>query len=311
MRLTCPNCGAEYDVPEGLIPPAGKHVQCTACHTRWFRRGEAREDLSEDEILRKLETRAARPGPRLVPPGGVEGATAFGASDRMASEAEDPDDDVEDWTEEAPAEPRPEEEPREVAAAPAPAEPRAGVAPVSAPVAFPLTPDRPRVPRNTESAPAPSRPGGSSTPEPTKPGAPPTAPRAAAPETGPAPSSTPAAPEISPPAPSSASVEAGQAPRTDPRPELREAPRHTPRIELSEGEPSVSPPPRRRRFLPGFLLALLLAGLAFEIYIWRAPLAEQVPAAAPAIRGYADAVDTAREWLGTRFGRPSEAPPAP
>lgn len=57
MRLTCPNCGVEYEVPEGLIPTAGKHVQCSACHTRWFVRAAAREELSEDQILRKLETR--------------------------------------------------------------------------------------------------------------------------------------------------------------------------------------------------------------------------------------------------------------
>lgn len=61
MRLTCPNCGAEYEVPEGMIPPGGKHVQCTNCHTRWFMRGVARQTLSEDQILRRLE---ARDGPR-------------------------------------------------------------------------------------------------------------------------------------------------------------------------------------------------------------------------------------------------------
>ena len=39
MRLTCPNCGAEYEASDGMVPPAGRHVQCTACHTRWFVRG--------------------------------------------------------------------------------------------------------------------------------------------------------------------------------------------------------------------------------------------------------------------------------
>ena len=65
MRLTCPNCGAEYETPEGLIPAGGKHVQCTACHTRWFARG-AQAALSEDQILARLETRGARPRPTLV-----------------------------------------------------------------------------------------------------------------------------------------------------------------------------------------------------------------------------------------------------
>ena len=67
MRLTCPNCGAEYEVPDGMVPPAGRHVQCTSCHTRWFVRGGARPALSEDQILQRLENRAPRPRPVAVP----------------------------------------------------------------------------------------------------------------------------------------------------------------------------------------------------------------------------------------------------
>ena len=50
MRLTCPNCGAEYDVADGMVPAAGRHVQCTACHTRWFvaRRPGAGADRGPD-----------------------------------------------------------------------------------------------------------------------------------------------------------------------------------------------------------------------------------------------------------------------
>ena len=65
MRLTCPNCGAEYDVSDGMVPAAGRHVQCTACHTRWFVRGVPGAGLTEDQILRRLETWS--PGPRPVP----------------------------------------------------------------------------------------------------------------------------------------------------------------------------------------------------------------------------------------------------
>jgi predicted Zn finger-like uncharacterized protein len=65
MRLTCPNCGAEYEVSDGMIPAAGRHVQCTACHTRWFVRGAAGTGLTEDQILRRLETWS--PGPRPLP----------------------------------------------------------------------------------------------------------------------------------------------------------------------------------------------------------------------------------------------------
>ncbi|SHE90870.1 MJ0042 family finger-like domain-containing protein [Litoreibacter ascidiaceicola] len=36
MRLVCPNCDAEYEVDDGLIPPEGRDVQCSNCTTTWF-----------------------------------------------------------------------------------------------------------------------------------------------------------------------------------------------------------------------------------------------------------------------------------
>lgn len=36
MRLTCPNCGAQYEVPDNVIPEAGRDVQCSNCGDTWF-----------------------------------------------------------------------------------------------------------------------------------------------------------------------------------------------------------------------------------------------------------------------------------
>lgn len=36
MRLTCPNCGAQYEVPEDVIPDEGRDVQCSNCGFTWF-----------------------------------------------------------------------------------------------------------------------------------------------------------------------------------------------------------------------------------------------------------------------------------
>ena len=36
MRLTCPNCGAQYEVPDDVIPTDGRDVQCSNCGTTWF-----------------------------------------------------------------------------------------------------------------------------------------------------------------------------------------------------------------------------------------------------------------------------------
>ncbi|SIS55787.1 MJ0042 family finger-like domain-containing protein [Roseivivax lentus] len=36
MRLTCPNCNAQYEVPVDVIPEAGRDVQCSNCGHTWF-----------------------------------------------------------------------------------------------------------------------------------------------------------------------------------------------------------------------------------------------------------------------------------
>ncbi len=36
MRLTCPNCGAQYEVPIEVIPQDGRDVQCSNCGDTWF-----------------------------------------------------------------------------------------------------------------------------------------------------------------------------------------------------------------------------------------------------------------------------------
>ncbi len=36
MRLTCPNCNAQYEVPDEVIPESGRDVQCSNCEKTWF-----------------------------------------------------------------------------------------------------------------------------------------------------------------------------------------------------------------------------------------------------------------------------------
>lgn len=125
MRLTCPNCGARYEVDDAMIPPEGRDVQCSECSTTWFQPGRRSE---------------ARPPPRTFP---LEEASeaedreaAFAdEKDREAAPAEgDEDPGVPEWpgaepeeTEAAPEdegapppEATPEPEPDEAPAAPVP-----------------------------------------------------------------------------------------------------------------------------------------------------------------------------------------------
>lgn len=44
MRLTCPNCGARYEIDDALIPAKGRDVQCSNCSTNWFQSGAVAVD---------------------------------------------------------------------------------------------------------------------------------------------------------------------------------------------------------------------------------------------------------------------------
>ncbi len=53
MRLTCPNCDAQYEVPDGAIPPEGRDVQCSNCSNTWYQHHpdhpEAATDVESDD----------------------------------------------------------------------------------------------------------------------------------------------------------------------------------------------------------------------------------------------------------------------
>lgn len=76
MRLICPNCGAEYEVPDDVVPEAGRDVQCSACGQTWF----------------------ATPEGVSPPEGMIEDTPPFADEDRLVADpdAPDPDDDDDD-----------------------------------------------------------------------------------------------------------------------------------------------------------------------------------------------------------------------
>ena len=49
MILTCPNCGTQYVVKDGAIPPEGRHVRCAACKHSWHQDPEPLE-LTESDV---------------------------------------------------------------------------------------------------------------------------------------------------------------------------------------------------------------------------------------------------------------------
>ena len=56
MRLICPNCGAQYEVADDVIPVAGRDVQCSNCGHTWFERPGASEAAEAGEAMPFPET---------------------------------------------------------------------------------------------------------------------------------------------------------------------------------------------------------------------------------------------------------------
>ncbi|MFD2740377.1 zinc-ribbon domain-containing protein [Sulfitobacter aestuarii] len=48
MRLICPNCDAQYEVPDEVIPAAGRDVQCSNCGQTWFQHHGSGPDEESD-----------------------------------------------------------------------------------------------------------------------------------------------------------------------------------------------------------------------------------------------------------------------
>lgn len=50
MRLKCPNCDAQYEVGDGVIPPEGRDVQCSNCGNTWFQYPDGHDDRPEENV---------------------------------------------------------------------------------------------------------------------------------------------------------------------------------------------------------------------------------------------------------------------
>jgi len=71
MRLTCPNCGAQYEVPNEAISPRGRDVQCSNCDTVWFVTPPKKEDSrSLEKLIEKTGHApvAQKSAPDALPP---------------------------------------------------------------------------------------------------------------------------------------------------------------------------------------------------------------------------------------------------
>lgn len=69
MRLICPNCDAQYEVPDDVLPISGRDVQCSNCGQTWFQHHPDRmpdeETEAQDHPAPDEET---APPPHPAPP---------------------------------------------------------------------------------------------------------------------------------------------------------------------------------------------------------------------------------------------------
>lgn len=92
MRLICPNCGAQYEVDDKVIPDTGRDVQCSNCGHTWFQQPAHMDMDLADELGDDLVTEAPPAKPRVAearvaapPPPPLEKPKARGIDPDIAS----------------------------------------------------------------------------------------------------------------------------------------------------------------------------------------------------------------------------------
>ena len=65
MRLICPNCSAQYEVPADVIPAEGRDVQCSNCQETWFQTHPDTEPPTD--VAQTLKENFAQAEPTAAP----------------------------------------------------------------------------------------------------------------------------------------------------------------------------------------------------------------------------------------------------
>lgn len=66
MRLICPNCDAQYEVPDEVMPVDGRDVQCSNCGQTWFQHHPDNAPDEDDDY--SVDVDAPSPDEEISPP---------------------------------------------------------------------------------------------------------------------------------------------------------------------------------------------------------------------------------------------------
>jgi predicted Zn finger-like uncharacterized protein len=304
MRLICPNCDAQYEVPDDVMPAAGRDVQCSNCGQTWFQHHpdnapEAEEDDFADDVMRMkqrgpdedTEAAAAASLPDLQP---------FGDEEEDAPFEDDQDDDFED-----------EFDPEEETPQPAPAAPvRRPLDPAIAEILRQEAAAEQEARRRRQSEPLESQPdlGLDDAPQPQR------TPEIAADDHVPEDEDARRAHEArlrmakmrGEPVPESEVDAYGSASRRDLLPDIEEI-NSTLRHDGQEGaQAGPTPtaaldrpekPQKSGGFMRGFTIMIVLAAILAAVYVYAPEIAQSLPQADPYLSSYVAWMDDARLWL--------------
>ncbi|WP_029375311.1 zinc-ribbon domain-containing protein [Oceanicola sp. S124] len=286
MRLTCPNCGAQYEVPDAVIPPAGRDVQCSNCGDTWF---QDRPAAAADRV--------SAASPRVAPRRPQRPAAPAAGGDQAAPQpaAEESDAGLsaimeESWSEDDDHE----------AAAMAQAPRRRELDPSVKEVLREEAEHEARV-RAQESGGLESQPElGLSDPAPTPPPAP------AREETDAERREREARARMARLRGQKDEAESNATSRRDLLPDIEEI-NSSLRSRGQKPEPEedydTPDPEARRSFRRGFTLPIFLAAIAVLVYVNAPRIAQGFPPAEPAMRSYVGVVDEGRVWLDVNVRR--------
>lgn len=112
MRISCPNCGAQYEVDDALIPETGRDVQCSNCGKGWFQNKPVNETVegaaaSASEIEPDHDFGEPEQEPEYEPPVAEDG---FDEPTHSEAATEEADAEEEAHGAEAPGDAEPYEE---------------------------------------------------------------------------------------------------------------------------------------------------------------------------------------------------------
>lgn len=286
MRLVCPNCGAQYDVPLEVIPEAGRDVQCSNCGHTWFQKRVTQPPAARPE-------RAPKPAPEPAPELASEPAPLSEGDPDLA-----PDEDTHSAPIPADTAPRSSIDPemaelfreerefeaRQRAASGLETQPDLGLEPpAESEQSRRARESRERMARlkGEDISEAPKRPDPQSQPEPE-------------PEKGDA--------ELH-----AAAAAAAAASRRDMLPDVEEINQtlrsaSEPRVvDRDTGRPSKTTSRQTGSpFARGFMLVVMVAALGVGLYVATPRLSAQFPQIAPYLQSYVETVNKGRTWLDAR-----------